>query len=487
MSKSTFPKQWAKMVSKPIESGQAWVWRVRNEDHAGDHALKRWKKIDRVDRLRREFDAMQDLFAKGAPVPKIVDKDLDDAKNPWYVMPWYEQGSLESIGHVSRDKFSTLDRLLLVDQVALALSRIHEFGYAHRDVKPANILRSGDDVVIADFGLCISNDDTRLTAEYEAIGPWLYIAPENQSGRNDGLQFPADFYAWGKLAWSLIAGRTPPAREYLLQDKHRLEIQVKDERLSDMHKLLRQLLEEIPERRLANWSEVRRDLAHTIGKYQEVDQVRTGDSAGIRTVIAAVRRISVNLDSANKATEENARRKRFNEAKVLEEYMAEEMHRLLDAEFGEFNEAADGAVLLTISGGLHTLSEVLRFTDYQSTELADILSLSENSRALFLLQWNSPEGLDTNLQVLLFTLVESGSVRFLRIPLLAKVGAPLRRFHGVANASEIGEPLTIGLASTEVAARNFARNSAQFARDCILRWTRLMEDGKDPYLTQIWD
>lgn len=442
--------------------------------------------MKRVERLRREIEAMERLASTGAPVPEVVEKDLGVSKNPWYVMPWYERGSLESVVTASRDEVSTRSRLQLADEIASALSQIHEQGYAHRDVKPANILMAEDRVLIADFGLCISEEDTRLTTTYEAVGPWRFMAPEIEEGFCEGQLYPADFYSWAKLTWSLLAGHYPPIRERQLDSKKRLEIVLNDDRLSGLHQLFEQLLKEDAGLRLDSWDVVREDLALTIAKFDHVVP-KADKSAGLKEILPAVRRLAVREGASGRVAEEELRRNRRNQAKVLEEYMNVELRSMLDAEFAEFNDAAEGLALVVVSAGLHNLSAIIKHTDYQPIEGLDEFSTLDSSRALIILRWDSVDGLDTNLQIMLHTLVEDRFVRFLRVSLLEQADSMPFRFNAVPDANLISDPLIIGPASTEAAARAFAREAGDFARDCIDRWVRLMNRGEDPYAAAQWE
>ena len=99
----------------------------------------------------------------------------------------------------------------ILDQVLSALEVVHTAELIHRDVKPGNLLlrATGNgplQVMLADFGLTISQRDARLTATGMIIGTPGYLPPEVLVGRVSPE--PAhDMYAVGRLALALLAGR----------------------------------------------------------------------------------------------------------------------------------------------------------------------------------------------------------------------------------------------------------------------------------------
>ncbi|OBK12516.1 serine/threonine-protein kinase [Mycobacterium asiaticum] len=100
----------------------------------------------------------------------------------------------------------------LIRQTAAALDAAHAETVLHRDVKPANILVSGDDFAsLVDFGLANAAGDARLTKPGTAVGTFDYVAPERLSG--GAVDGRCDVYALACVLYELLTG-DPPYHEY---------------------------------------------------------------------------------------------------------------------------------------------------------------------------------------------------------------------------------------------------------------------------------
>ena len=101
--------------------------------------------------------------------------------------------------------------LVMVEQLAFALSEAHEQGVIHRDLKPENLFLTRDDthLVVLDFGIAKVTDDsvTRLTKTGYIQGTPAYMSPEQAQGRPVGPQ--TDLYAIGVLLYELLSGYEP--------------------------------------------------------------------------------------------------------------------------------------------------------------------------------------------------------------------------------------------------------------------------------------
>lgn len=102
--------------------------------------------------------------------------------------------------------------LAIGTQVADALGAAHAAGLVHRDVKPANILLSGDGrVLVADFGIAKAAEGADLTSDGGMVGTAKYLAPEQiEGGPIDGR---TDLYALGVVLYEALTGSPPFAAD----------------------------------------------------------------------------------------------------------------------------------------------------------------------------------------------------------------------------------------------------------------------------------
>lgn len=98
--------------------------------------------------------------------------------------------------------------LRLAQVICSALDHAHTHNIIHRDLKPENILLTHTGTVkLMDFGLALSVDTSRLTAEATLVGTFAYLAPELITGSEASPQ--SDLYAFGVMLYELTARRLP--------------------------------------------------------------------------------------------------------------------------------------------------------------------------------------------------------------------------------------------------------------------------------------
>jgi serine/threonine protein kinase, bacterial len=98
----------------------------------------------------------------------------------------------------------------IMRQVASALDAAHASGVTHRDVKPENVLISGDDFAyLVDFGIARAATDQGLTQTGMAMGTYKYMAPERFT--DNEVTYRSDIYSLACVLDECLTG-SPPFR-----------------------------------------------------------------------------------------------------------------------------------------------------------------------------------------------------------------------------------------------------------------------------------
>jgi tetratricopeptide (TPR) repeat protein len=129
----------------------------------------------------------------------------------YYVMPYLEGETLRA--RLGRERPVPLTAaLMLLRDIADALSHAHRWGVVHRDLKPENVLCAGDHAYLLDFGIAKLrarlSGDVHVTKYGLAVGTPAYMAPEQNLG-SPVLDHRADIYSWGVLAYEILTGQLP--------------------------------------------------------------------------------------------------------------------------------------------------------------------------------------------------------------------------------------------------------------------------------------
>jgi tRNA A-37 threonylcarbamoyl transferase component Bud32 len=187
--------------------GEAWLATKRGFD--GVAVLKKAlpgeaKNTERrLERLRREADALRTLRDLSPFIVRLVDSSSAEDPLPWLVTEFAPLRSVED--HAAIYKGDVWRTLRLARDVASGLGVAHEKRLIHRDIKPANLLLFGPDAVkITDFGIGHDPDRTSLTTTGERVRTRWFSPPEAERGEEP--TFAWDVFMLGRTIYHLLSG-----------------------------------------------------------------------------------------------------------------------------------------------------------------------------------------------------------------------------------------------------------------------------------------
>lgn len=117
--------------------------------------------------------------------------------------------------------FSEMETRVVLAELTLALTHVHEQGYIHRDVKVENVmLDASGHVKLIDFGLAVEMIEEVMPMS--PTGSLIYMAPEMVEDHTGGRH--TDWWAVGILAYELLTGSSPWIN---VNDKQALKVEIK--------------------------------------------------------------------------------------------------------------------------------------------------------------------------------------------------------------------------------------------------------------------
>ncbi len=161
-----------------------------------------------VENLKRETTIALDLTHEHI----VHFYNLDTWEGQAFVTMEYVDGG--TLAHLLADKggkLSLKEALPFLEQMAAALDYAHRQKppVVHRDIKPLNMLLTGDGLIkVVDFGLArvLQDSATRVTRQTTA-GTLAYMAPEQVRGKGIGPW--TDIYAFACVAYEMLEGVPP--------------------------------------------------------------------------------------------------------------------------------------------------------------------------------------------------------------------------------------------------------------------------------------
>lgn len=212
MSGMSLPQRLGRLrqISRLGSGGFATVWLYDDPDLDSSVAVKaladNWAAHTDV-RERFLEEAKMLRRADSDHVVRVYDIGVTDDDTPYFVMTYADQGTVADL--LAGDPLEVDEVVRIVTEAGQGLSRLHEIGILHRDVKPQNLLLRTDHggvrrVIVADLG--VAKASVNASGITQVVGTPAYMAPE-QADPTAGVDERADVHALGAVAYHLLTGR----------------------------------------------------------------------------------------------------------------------------------------------------------------------------------------------------------------------------------------------------------------------------------------
>ncbi|CCE06221.1 PAS sensor protein (modular protein) [Bradyrhizobium sp. STM 3843] len=160
-----------------------------------------------LDRLVHEFELGDQLDSAWAAKP--VELIQDRART---ILVLEDHGG-EPLTRLISAPLKIGNFLRLAAQIANALSKVHQHGLVHKDIKPAHILinRNTGSVRLTGFGLASRRPRERqsLASPESIAGTLAYMAPEQTGRMNRSIDSRTDLYSLGVTFYQMLTGSLP--------------------------------------------------------------------------------------------------------------------------------------------------------------------------------------------------------------------------------------------------------------------------------------
>ena len=197
-----------KILEKLGEGGMGVVYKAEDTKLKRIVALKFLSPMISDAKARKRFirEAQAASSLEHPNICSIHEIDETPEGRMFIVMPCYEGETLQA--KIERGPMKLEEACDIASQVASGLSKAHEKGIVHRDIKPGNIFVTNDGLAkIVDFGLAKLSGRTKLTKTGTAPGTVAYMSPEQLKGED--VDQRSDIWALGVVLYEMITGETP--------------------------------------------------------------------------------------------------------------------------------------------------------------------------------------------------------------------------------------------------------------------------------------
>ncbi|GGL17468.1 hypothetical protein Sme01_72000 [Sphaerisporangium melleum] len=244
-----------RLISPLGQGGMGIVWRAHDRRLARDVAIKELRPAQHGDRFdvhtarRHALREARSAARLSHPAIVTVHDLLEEDGRLWIVMELVEALTLQATAwHLGR--LPVHWTAWIGFHLLSGLRHAHAAGVLHRDIKPGNVLLTGERVVLSDFGIAVLQDESSHTTTMPVVGSPGYIAPERLRG-HPATQ-AADMWSFGATLYFSVEGRPPASDGGDLLSARPPEQHRPPRRAGALRTLLQGLLEPDPAERLTS-------------------------------------------------------------------------------------------------------------------------------------------------------------------------------------------------------------------------------------------
>lgn len=203
-----------KIISQIGEGGVGTVWRALQLSTHREVALKvLGTGTFASEKARLRFEREVELTARleHPNIARIYESGLNRGVY-YYTMELFEGEHLDK--YIQGRELTQREILELIHNVCQTVQYAHQRGVIHRDLKPPNIIVTGDgEPHILDFGLAKTflEDDKSVTVSLDGdvAGTPAFMSPEQAAGDLNAIDTRSDVYSLGVILFYVLTNRSP--------------------------------------------------------------------------------------------------------------------------------------------------------------------------------------------------------------------------------------------------------------------------------------
>jgi serine/threonine protein kinase len=198
--------------------------------------------------------------------PEYMVRAANYPNNPWYMVMEYLRGNSLSENTKTIQKYPLEWKLELFYRILMPIVFLHQKGFAHRDLKPDNVIfrspilvQNDPEPVLIDFALATDGSEKRevidnsFTTAYASPERIIKSMPGGSAVEEDVLA--SDVWSLGVLLYEIVTGKLllkghpDKIRTTLIREKIEPDIPINDDRDQVLAVFIRAMLKKDPEKR----------------------------------------------------------------------------------------------------------------------------------------------------------------------------------------------------------------------------------------------